>query len=245
MPGIELSRLSGPDIRRLLSAAEERDQQDLAKQLRAELVARRGRGPTMEATRAGMPTPAPRFEERFETANGGRLKGTLLAVAAVAVVAIGAGWVLERGPSRPAAPEAAVAAATTPIPPRPVAAPVAAMPVVPSAEPAPPVPALKVVAQRAPVTKPAKAAKAKVAPRPEACRSNRVICSSPQLMAQEQRMRRAYDQALAAGADPLAVDEAQARWRTTLAKTASRTGAAQLYEQRIRELEAAARAANR
>jgi uncharacterized protein len=64
-------------------------------------------------------------------------------------------------------------------------------------------------------------------------------------MAQEQRMRRAYDQALAAGADPLAVDEAQARWRTTLAKTASRTGAAQLYEQRIRELEAAARAANR
>lgn len=257
MPGIELSRLSGQDIRRLLAAAEERDQRDLAEQLRAELVARRAR-PTMEASRGPIPTAAP-FEARFETTEDGapgRLKATLLAIAAVAVVAIGIGWALGRAPSPPAEPKAAVAAATTPIPPRLVAAPVAPTPVAPTPvvsapvvsapEPSAPTPAIAAERPPAPVAKPDKVVKTKVAPRPaQACRSNSVICSSPQLMAQEQRMRRAYDQALAAGADPLAVDEAQARWRTSLAKTASRAGAAQLYDRRIRELETAGRAASR
>jgi hypothetical protein len=249
MPGIELSNLSGPELRRLLAAAEKREQQGLAERLRAELGARRGRDPMMAVAQGPRPTPAAPFEARFETGDDsvlGRLKAAALVIAAVAVVAMGIGWALGRAPNPPAAPRAEMAMAAQTAPPA-LATPAASPSVLASPAPPPPVPALPAVAKpQAPVAKQAKAVKAKAASRPaEVCRSNRVICSSPQLMAQERRLRRAYDEALAAGADPLAVDEAQARWRTTLAKTASRTGAAQLYDQRIRELEAAGHVASR
>lgn len=258
MVGIELSSLSGQEIRRLLAAAEQREQRDLAERLRAELAARSHRGAMTVGPQMRASATPPPFVARFETAEDSdgaldSLKPTLLVVAAVAAVAIGIGWTLSQAPSQPAAPQAAV---TAPILPAPVAAPVAAPLVAPAPAPAqqvvvepPPALAPQVVAQPpapAPVAKPAKVVKAKAAPpRAAACRSNRMVCSSPQLMAQDQRMRRAYDQALAAGADPLAVDEEQARWRTALAQTGSHTGAAQLYDRRIRELEATARPVSR
>jgi hypothetical protein len=71
--------------------------------------------------------------------------------------------------------------------------------------------------------------------------ADRLVCAYPALAAQHRRMRAAYDHALAAGADPLAIDRAQAEWREARAATGDRARLYALYERRIRELTAAAR----
>jgi len=221
MPGIELSSLSGVEIQRLLAAAEQREQKALAERLRAELVARRSRVAAIPAALVRIPEPAAPFEAEDAAV---RVKPALLAVAAAAVVAMGVGWGLAQAPGRPPAPRPAL---PSPI----VAPPTLTVEVAPepAARPTPP-PAVrpKVAARRAP-----------------ACHASRMVCASPRLLAQDRRMRRAYDRALAAGADRLAVDRAQARWRATLTRTGSAARAAQLYDRRIRELEAIARRARR
>lgn len=80
---------------------------------------------------------------------------------------------------------------------------------------------------------------------PATCRSkstpaDRLICAYPSLAVQHWAMRQAYEHALAAGADPLAVDEGQAEWRVARNAAGDRKALAALYARRIRELNAAA-----
>jgi uncharacterized protein len=57
-------------------------------------------------------------------------------------------------------------------------------------------------------------------------------------------MRRAYDRALAAGADRPALDRTQAQWRAQRDRTGSPTRLARLYRARIAALNAAAHRAH-
>lgn len=117
-------------------------------------------------------------------------------------------------------------------------------------EPAPAAPAVQTVSGRPPaavagVAKPGVRPAAGRAPR--ACRlgattADRIVCANPALEAQHRRMRLAYERALAAGADPLLVDRAQAQWRAARDATVNRNQLTSLYSRRIRELETAARA---
>jgi hypothetical protein len=82
---------------------------------------------------------------------------------------------------------------------------------------------------------------------PAACRgaptaADRLVCSDAPLAGLHREMRAAYDAALAAGADQLAVDEGQAEWRVARNAAADRKALEVLYARRIRELKAAARA---
>jgi hypothetical protein len=89
-----------------------------------------------------------------------------------------------------------------------------------------------------------RARQASKAPR-SACRlgsttADRIVCANPALETQHRRMRLAYERALAAGADPLIIDRAQADWRAARDATANRNQLTSLYSRRIRELETAA-----
>ena len=107
-----------------------------------------------------------------------------------------------------------------------------------------PQPTLQKASAAAPTaTKPARP-RAAAGPRP--CRlgstwADRAVCNNPRLEAQHRRMRQAYERALAAGADPLVIDRAQAEWREAR-NNASRGDLGALYARRIRDLDAAARA---
>jgi uncharacterized protein len=72
--------------------------------------------------------------------------------------------------------------------------------------------------------------------------ADRLICANPALKADDRQMKRAYEAALAAGANPLQIDERQARWRAERDSAATRGELYALYRQRIAELRAAARA---
>jgi hypothetical protein len=72
-------------------------------------------------------------------------------------------------------------------------------------------------------------------------RADRMVCAFPALAAQHRQMRAAYDRALAAGADPLEIDRAQAEWREQRNAAHDSKQLSALYAQRIRELSAAAR----
>lgn len=107
----------------------------------------------------------------------------------------------------------------------------------------------------APPAKPVRVAKA-APPRKaaatggQACRlkstpADRLMCANPTLRVQERRMKAAYERALAAGADPLAVDAAQAEWRALRNAADTRGELADLYARRTRELNATAEAATR
>jgi hypothetical protein len=70
-------------------------------------------------------------------------------------------------------------------------------------------------------------------------RADRLVCANRDLAAAHERMRQAYERALAAGADPLQIDREQARWRATRDAARIRPAAmARLYERRIEDLEA-------
>jgi uncharacterized protein len=72
-----------------------------------------------------------------------------------------------------------------------------------------------------------------------------LVCSEPALAAQDRRMRAAYAHALAAGANRLEIDRAQARWHGARDRATEPRQLAQLYAQRIAALEAAARSPRR
>ncbi|HVI32696.1 lysozyme inhibitor LprI family protein [Phenylobacterium sp.] len=69
--------------------------------------------------------------------------------------------------------------------------------------------------------------------------AERALCLNPDLRTADQRMREAYDKALAAGADRQALDREQAEWRTARNMAAhSKDAVAKLYDQRIEQLTA-------
>lgn len=75
--------------------------------------------------------------------------------------------------------------------------------------------------------------------------ADRLLCANPTLKVQERRMKEAYERALAAGADPLAIDRGQAEWRAVLSGADTRAELADLYARRTRELTEAAETAER
>jgi len=88
------------------------------------------------------------------------------------------------------------------------------------------------------------------APRPAACRApasvaDRLVCGRPGLASMDVAMRHAYDQALKAGADRLAIDRAQAQWRGQRDRATSEAELSRLYARRIAELDDAARRSER
>jgi hypothetical protein len=124
-------------------------------------------------------------------------------------------------PARPARRNAIRVATATPMDPapRPAADPILVL----AAPPAPPL-----------------AANACQAPR---TRADRLVCANRDLAAAHERMRQAYERALAAGADPLRIDREQATWRAARDSVRARPAAmARLYERRIQDLEARAQA---
>jgi uncharacterized protein YecT (DUF1311 family) len=70
--------------------------------------------------------------------------------------------------------------------------------------------------------------------------ADRLVCSEPALATLDRRMRAAYARAIAAGADRLEIDRAQARWHGARDRTTEPGQLAQLYARRIADLEAAA-----
>jgi hypothetical protein len=82
--------------------------------------------------------------------------------------------------------------------------------------------------------------------RPGPCRApasvaDRLVCERPGLGSLDRTMRRAYDEALAAGADRLAIDRGQARWRGQRDRATSEAELSRLYAERIADLDDAAR----
>lgn len=94
--------------------------------------------------------------------------------------------------------------------------------------------------------KPMRLAQARVSAPPAACRApqtpaDRLVCGRPELGELDLKMRAAYDRALAAGADRLKVDRAQAQWRGRRDRATSEDELSQLYARRIAELDRTAR----
>lgn len=104
----------------------------------------------------------------------------------------------------------------------------------------PPAPAARSDASAPPRPAPARKAASPCRGLPTA---DRLVCQSPTLKVQDRRMKAAYERALAAGADPLAIDRGQAEWRAQREAAGSRAELADLYARRVRELNAAAEAA--
>lgn len=73
--------------------------------------------------------------------------------------------------------------------------------------------------------------------------ADRILCAAPALRRQDEQMRTAYEKALAAGANPLEIDRGQAEWRAARNDAENPAQLAAFYARRIRELDAAARAA--
>lgn len=110
----------------------------------------------------------------------------------------------------------------------------------PPAEASPPT----IVASRPSKPIPPRPKPVKTAAAPDPCRSlptaDRLVCTSPALKAQHSRMRAAYESALENGANPLAIDQAQARWRAQRSAARTPKDLSDLYAKRIAELKAAA-----
>ncbi|HEX7947477.1 MAG TPA: hypothetical protein VF495_22625, partial [Phenylobacterium sp.] len=90
------------------------------------------------------------------------------------------------------------------------------------------------------------AAPATAAPQASSCRTrptpaDRLVCGYPTLSRQHDRMLAAYNRALVmSGSDPLALDADQAKWRAMRDRVSDRAKLADLYQQRIRDLDAIA-----
>ena len=188
--------------------------------------------------------------------------GMAQAAAMAAVVALGVAALSlfphpHQAPPAPAAPPpvrvAVAAPAVVPAPvarpaPDAVAAPVAVEPPLRPRIAPPPVRRPAVTAAHAVRPHaPARAPIAVVAARrpPLSCRApsvaaDRLVCSEPALASLDRRMRAAYARAIAAGADRLEIDRAQARWHGVRDRTTEPGQLAQLYTRRIADLEAAA-----
>jgi len=191
-----------------------------------------------------------------ERAGGVERTVAVAAVMALTIVA-GVGVVLLFPRARPASPvelarPAPVAHATTPAWLAPQAPPIASPPQAVSPVPAPPLRARRLaesqVARPHAVSPPVVAARTAAAgpARSSACRApasvaDRMVCGRPALASLDQAMRRAYDHALASGADRLDIDRGQARWRDERDRATDADQLSRLYARRIAELDDAAR----
>src|SRR4051812_8308430 len=246
------SRHSVGEMRRLIAEAQAGGETARANHLEQELnwrmrrMAQRATDPAIYAgaaaaapmdgdvadTRLHLVTPRPSatVAARREPARAWQLAAAAPAGAAVASVA---GWgMTSAGHAPPPAP------ATAPMP---AAEAVQAPPTAPMA--APPIAAAPIAAAPAP------AHASPALHRPAACRApatpgQQTVCASRSLLAQDQRMLRAYRRALAAGANRLTLDRGQAQWRELRDRTSSPTRLAQLYRSRTAALDAAARRAH-
>ena len=270
MPGMDLSTLNSEQLRNILDAARARNQQDLTEDVLSELEARRARAPgrrIFEREPVGEEQPEAWWEDLRQEAelepapaSPGRAPAILGVLGAV-VLSAGLGWWLSapHGPrvqgSAGAVPPPAVE--TMQLAPGPPVAPVE--PPRRLAEPAPPAPPpLAMTARTAPIPRaetatptPSRTRLAARAPskpadpcRAEATPADRLVCGSPTLTAQHREMREAYTRALKAGVDPLMIDREQAEWRAIRNEVKDPSKLATLYNRRIRELDAAARAAD-
>lgn len=233
--GIELSALSAQELRRLLEVARARGQEGLVQQLTAELNGRTAawRPPSVVSVQTAGRPPQP--------AEARRASRRPIAAAGVGLAAAGLAW----GLTVPLAPEQLARAQVEPPPPLRLT--VALSPETPLLEAPSPEPTRATEASDG-----AALEIARTEPRPvrnpcydEPTAAERLICGFPALAERHRRMLQAYDSARAAGADPLALDGAQAAWRARSANVSDRHLLADLYEERIRELRADAAAARR
>lgn len=234
--GIELGALSAPELRRLLDVARARGQASLAQQLTAELESRTAawRPPSVAAVQARGPDPTPVERPR-------RARNALPAAAA-GLAAAGLAW----GLTIPIAPEQLAQARTDAGPVRLALAHVPEIATDTADTPATSA-EIPMIVSSAP---PAPAAQARSRPAHNPCydeptSAERLVCGFPALAERHRRMLDAYEAARGAGADPLALDGAQAAWRARSANVSDRHLLADLYEERIRELRADTAAARR
>lgn len=239
MLGIELSRLSHLELKRLLDVARSRQQEDLAQLLLAELHARQGGF-------VGMTTPEPIAAAPLQAARQAhRPRRSLGFAVAASAAAVGAAlaWGLSTNFDVGGGPEAQpVTLATS------VAAPRIAVALTGTetfaAEAAPLAPA---AASPEPHPEPSVRTDAKPAARHNPCLDlptarERLICGYPSIAIQERRLKEAYTRAVAAGADPRAVESTQAAWDAGSAEVMDRKVLNERYDRRVRELEASAAA---
>ncbi|MBI1197112.1 MAG: hypothetical protein GC203_04540 [Phenylobacterium sp.] len=230
-----------------MDRAEARGQAALADQINAALVAK-SRGAPIRAL--GSPAPVPDddwaddedADQAFEGDAGVRRRSRRPLLALGGGFAAGAlAWTLSGlqpmqvspPPPRPAPAARAMLAryepapSTTPAPPSPAKlAPTPAPDVAPASPPA----------ESAPIRKVDRCAGL-------ATRGERLVCGDPQLSAQHRRLQQAYVRALNSRADPQVVDGGQAAFRLALSRAEDPERLAQLLDSRIRELNAAAAAA--
>lgn len=238
MLGIELSRLSHLELTRLLDVARSRQQEDLAKLLLAELHARQGgfAGMTTPEPIAAAPLQAARPAPRPRRSLGFAVAASAAAVGAALAWGLSTNFDVGGGPeAQPVTRAASVAA------PRIAVALTGTEPF--AAEPAPLAP---VAAPPEPQPEPPVRADAKPA-RHNPCLDlptarERLICGYPSIAIQERRLKEAYTRAVAAGADPRAVESTQAAWDAGSAEVMDRKVLNERYDRRVRELEAAAAA---
>lgn len=241
MPGIDLSTLSGPELRRLLDVARTRGQDGLAAELLAEIDARGAGLPRAAASNSDGPTPrSPTPEPDLPLDRGGgsrRRRRRMLGLGVMAVGAAGAAlaWTLSsiyapvppRSQSQPQPQPRAMIARTAPV--------ATEAPPLPVVQPPPdvtrrPKPEVK--------TAPSRRDPCATAPTP----ADRLVCSDLGLAQLHRELLEAYAHALNARVDPTVVNEDQAAWRRARAGIADPTRLGQLYADRIRELNAAASA---
>lgn len=243
----DVSSLSVGEMRRLIAQKQARGQTALADYLQLELNGRLRRMaaphlhavPDARAEYADDDRATPEAAARSGWARAWQLAAAALAGAAVASAA--GWWLTSTGPGPRPAPEQAAPA----LPTAPQAAPQTA-PMSASEAPSPPleIPVPAAPTARAPAHSPAPASRAHR--QPAGCRAPatpgwRTVCANRGLLAQDQRMLRAYQRALAAGANRLTLDRGQAQWREAADRTSSPTRLAHLYRARIAALHAAAR----
>ncbi|MFZ5718383.1 MAG: hypothetical protein ACOY5Y_02835 [Pseudomonadota bacterium] len=229
--------MSAPELRRLLDLARARGQTSLAQQLTAELESRTAawRPPSVAAVQARLPEPAPLERPR-------RARNPLPAAAA-GLAAAGLAW----GLTIPIAPEQLAQARTDA---GPVRLALAIAPDVTANEDRASAASAEVppTVEAPPPPPPAAQTRPRPAHNPcydEPTAAERLVCGFPALAERHRRMLDAYETARGAGADPLALDGAQAAWRARSANVSDRHLLADLYEERIRELRADAAAARR
>lgn len=240
--GIELSALSAQELKRLLELARSRGQATLAAQLNAELESRTGawRPPPVVAAQ---PRPTGPAHRRDAAAAAGRRARSSLAAAAAGVVVVALAW----GLSLPISSDPLARARGEAPPDQPIAM-AALAPVLPAENPE-----LTAEVENAPEAAPpqppaVRLAKAEARPSRQTCydeptAAERLVCGFPALAERHRRMLSAYRAARAAGADPRVLDGAQAAWRQRSENVSDRHLLADLYEERIRELQADAAAA--
>lgn len=260
---IDISTLGQPELKRLLAAARARGQEGFAAKIEAELAARSASGRKVPAGR--LPEPDVQDDEalpmfvdhgaadlRLDPPVRDRRRPGAWPIALAAAVLVGgaAGWGLSPGvkawfsartdpapQAQPApAPRMMAAQVSEPAPPvEPEGAPAVAAPEPETPPPPAPRPTLLAKAQARPAAPP-RLDPCATPPTP----ADRALCNDLALNLLSHEMRDAYGRALSVGADPAAIRESQAAWRRTRDPVSDPRTLAEIYDRRIRELNAAA-----